>query len=104
MKINIINTPSIVLSLIVVGLFAGTYFIYENMVTRGQDIFALSQQSAKNTQYQQETKDLAASLNTFAPEISSLDSYFVASDGEVSFIELVENLAKADKLDVKIES
>ena len=104
MKNNNFNGAVIILGAVMGALFGASYFLYSSMGSKGQHIFELSQQSAQNVQYQQQIKNLIASLNTLAPQINAVDSYLVPADGEVLFIEQIESAAKADNLDVEINS
>lgn len=70
----------------------------------GQDVSDLSQKFEQNAKQEQEMKNLANSINTLTTQTREIDSYFVAPDGDVDFIDQLENTAKVQKLDVQTNS
>ncbi len=91
-------------ALVMSGLVYGIYVVHTDIVLSGEHISTLMQQSASMSHDAENIKKFNTSLDHIKPQIDQIDSYFVASDGEVSFIEQVEGLAKKDGLTVSIDS
>ena len=88
------NTSIIILSLIILIFFAVYYFLYGYVFALGQNVFDLSQKLQQDSLQGQSLKQSVDVFNQITPQIDAIDSYFVSSDGEVAFIDLVEGKAK----------
>jgi hypothetical protein len=104
MKTKSITSLIIILSVGVIALCGVCYFVYGQVSTRGQQLFDLTEQSNQNNQKNQEIKRVMSSLITITPQIKKIDGYFIASDGEVNFINEIEDIAKANNLIIEISS
>jgi len=103
-RINSINSLIFILAIVVLGFCIALYFAYNQINAKGEHIVELTEQSAQNSQAQEEMKNLESSLNVIEPQAQKINSYLIAPDGEVDFINQVESLAQADKLKIVINS
>ncbi len=89
----------------VIVLIAGAmYFGIHSLVTTNQNIATLTHTIAVDTQQQQSISSTAALVNGDSPDVARVESSIIASDGDVSFIEYLETLARNYNLQVVINS
>ena len=104
MKKNTGNNTIVILGLAIVGLLVLYYFLYNSITTIGQRVRDLSWEAEQKVKQEQEIKNLANSINGLTLQTGKIDLYFVPIDGEVNFIDRLENIAKSQKLDVETSS
>ena len=98
------NISIVILSLIIIGIFAIYYFSYGYLSALGQSVSDLSQKLEQESKQGQELKQSVTLLNQITPQIDVINSYFVSADGEVAFIDDIENRAKNLSLAPEINS
>jgi hypothetical protein len=78
--------------------------MYQRMVSIGREISTLVQTNVSANLKVEQMKNLSLSLALVQSDVDKVNSHIVTADGEVAFIEEVENLAKADNLGIKIDT
>jgi Tfp pilus assembly protein PilO len=104
MKNNIFTNFIVVLSVVIAILFVAYYVAYGKIFATGQHVFDLSQKIQQASATGSDIKSSSDSLNTLMPKINMVDAYFIPAGGEVSFIDGLENSAKAVGLSPEINS
>ena len=91
----------IILGVVILAIFSFSYYFYSNMKSIGNNLQDLSEKSAEEVLIKEEIKNLNISTSVLKPQIEEINSLFISPQGQVSFIDEVESLAKY--LDLKIE-
>ena len=91
--------------ILVIIMLAGCWFlIYSQMQHTGKSISVLLQTQSTAAVRTQEIKDITVSADTASSEADKVNAHIISPDGEVAFIDDVENLAKADGLTVQVDT
>ena len=97
-------------SLIVISILAVifvtwvSYMLYHMIQAKGQHIHDIALTTTVSAEHAQQIKGLEASLATLTPQIEKLDSYIIAPDGEVDFINKLEDIGRSHGVDVQTNS
>jgi hypothetical protein len=93
-----------VMSLLIVVFLFAWYILYMRMEQVGASISASMQAQMAAEVHAEQMKNMTVSLDTVSADAAMINAYIVPPDGEVTFIERVEALAKALGLSIKVNT
>lgn len=99
MNKNKLNSHIVILIILIMAIFAASYFIYKTISIKGQHVADLLNEDTQKSSQEREIKNLANSLSTLKEQSQEIDAHLVSSDGEVNFINTLENAAKNQNLE-----
>jgi hypothetical protein len=94
----------VVLGIIVLGFLGIYYFVYRDIKTKNEHISSLTQQldfQSGRQEYLLSTQRMIQNLNS---DMEKINNSIIGTDGDVTFIEDLENRAKNNGLEIEIES
>jgi hypothetical protein len=94
----------ILLSLVSFSFFVAYYFVYRDIREKNEHISSLSQELELETSRQEYLVSTQRTVESLTPDIDAVSGSIVASDGDVSFIESLESVAKGSGLSISIDS
>ncbi len=104
MKEKSSNKILILLSVIIVGLFISSYFIYTDIKRKNEHIGSLNQEAAYQLKRNQYLLTLQRTFQNTDSDIARVNSSIIPSDGDIKFIDDLESTARADGLSINIGS
>jgi hypothetical protein len=104
MKKNNSNFIIFILSISVLGLFVLNYYFYDAIRKTGEGLADVSNNKSNLSKAEQEISELSTSASVLKPQIDLVNSYFIPSDGEVYFINKVEDIGRSFGLKVVVDS
>lgn len=93
----------IMLSLFVLVLFVAQYFVYRDIKIKNQKISVLERDLSLQENRQEYLISTEKLINTMSSDLEKIDNSILASDGEVSFINSLEDLAEKNNLKLEPE-
>ena len=94
----------IILSFFALALFIIYYLIFSDIKTKNQHASILEQELSSQTKNQQYMLSLKRNIQNADSDISSINNSIMSEDGDVAFIEDLENFANDNNLTLSIDS
>jgi hypothetical protein len=94
----------VILGIILIGLAVLCYFEFIDIKNKNENISYLDNQLSSQANKQELASSMDLIIKNSQPSIDLVDSSIVSSDGDVTFIESLESLAKTDGLNIGIDS
>lgn len=94
----------IILLLICFAVFALIYLAIRDIRLKNENISSISQELLTKTDKQEYLLTTERLIENISSDLKKVDSYIVARDGDVGFIEELESLARENGLTISIDS
>lgn len=99
-----LNKIIIILALLIVAVSVLFYFVASGIKSKNENIAKLKSDLSVRASEKEYLFSMQNMLNKVDTSISQIDSSVLSSDGDVSIIENIEQIAKKNGLDVSIDS
>lgn len=93
-----------ILGLSVAGLFVIYYFVFSDIKAKNEHISALGHELSLQTSKREYMLSIQKIVSDAGSDIALVDNSIIKSDGDVSFIENLESIAKNNGLSITIDS
>ena len=92
------------LLVLIVLIFVAYYFLYSNLKTKNQNISTLSQELLMQNSTEGYIVSTKKMMDEHMGDINNINNSIISKDGDVTFIENLETIAKNNNLAVEINS